>query len=876
MKSSLLATKFYFPPGRPVLVSRLRLVERLQAGLKGPLTLISAPAGSGKTTLLSEWRAEPGAGVPVAWLSLESADNDPTRFFQYLYASLDTVQPGLAIEIEVSLRSTEELPPEVILTPLINTINKSPQDFILVLDDYHLIDHSTIHAALSFLLDHLPSPLHLVILTRSDPPLALARLRARGQLTEIRAEHLRFTVDEAARFMNQMMGLNLTADQVSALEKRTEGWIAGLQLAALSLQARQDVDDFVATFTGSNHYIVDYLVEEVLGGQPEFLREFLLKTSILERFNGELCDALTGETSSGTLLKNLEHANLFVIPLDNEQHWYRYHHLFADTLRSRLLHAHPELVIWLHSQASEWFETRGFAEEAILHSLEARDFERATILIKHALPEVTRQGRVSTLSRWITALPETIINQWPELRLSLAWALYFKYQFDQSEACIQQIEQNLSPENAPRYQGELALWHGIIARRHGDLEKSRILLEQALQQLSPENSALLSRAWVFLGLVYVESDIKRAREAFLQAYRFLESANNSGIFAVLYFLSWTQILQGELAQAYVSGERALQFAEKAPQWPVSCYAHLAMAEILCERNELEQAEQHAQRAIALAESGGHTDNLTIAILDASRINRASGNWNVAQNYIERAEKLVGPTIPWMKSQIVAEQISLYLAQNKPDEAVAYFHDAQTRLTIRSPIPRLNQQIQWARVQIARHEPQAALTQLEKLLEEARNFGLLRWVIQIHCLQAVALNSLGRAEEAYSQLKLALDLAASERSIQVFLEDGLALSELLFQVFKKGIVPSFCSRLVEALANQGYKESAKPAHPQTLLSKREVELLKLIASGCSNKEIASQLVISIGTVKRHTVNIFTKLDVKNRTEAVAKARELGLL
>ncbi len=440
MTNPLLATKFYFPPGRPVLVPRPRLVERLQAGLKGPLTLISAPAGSGKTTLLSEWRAGPGAGVPVAWLSLDADDNDPARLFQYLFACLGTLHPSLAINEEISLQSTEGFSPEAILTPLINALNATPQDFILVLDDYHRIELPTIHMSLGFLVDHLPARLHLAILTRSDPPLPLARLRVRGQLTEIRAEHLRFSGSEAAQFLNQIMGLALTDEQVSALELRTEGWIAGLQLAALSLRGQDDVEGLISSFSGSNRYIVDYLVEEVLTRQPKELREFLLKTSVLERLTGSLCDTLTEKADGANILAALEAANLFIVPLDNDRRWYRYHHLFSDLLQSRLLHSSPGIVKDLHRRAADWFAANGLIEEAINHALEAKDFDKATLLIEQTMQFVTRQGRVATVSKWIGALPEEIIARKPKFGFLLAWTLYLEYKFDQAEVRIQQLE----------------------------------------------------------------------------------------------------------------------------------------------------------------------------------------------------------------------------------------------------------------------------------------------------------------------------------------------------------------------------------------------------------------------------------------------------
>jgi LuxR family maltose regulon positive regulatory protein len=875
--TSLLNTKLYFPPVRPSLVQRPRLVERLQQGLKGPLTLVSAPAGSGKTTLLSEWRAGPGARWPATWLSLGADDNDMTRFLQYLLAALNRLKPGLLQEFFPILESPEPPRPEAVLTSLVNTLDGFRHDFLVALDDYHLIELPAIHNALAFLLDNMPPRMHLVLLTRADPPLPLARLRASGQLTEIRAEHLRFSVDETAQFLNQVMGLTLTPDQVVALEARSEGWIAGLQLAALSIQGHEDIQGFVSAFSGSHHYIVDYLAEEVLSRQSESLRAFLLKTSILERFTGALCDALTGDSDGDSVLARLYHDNLFIIPMDNDKRWYRYHHLFTDLLQSRLLHSYPETASQLHIRASRWFEANGFTDEAIGHALEATDFERAALLMGQCASTLSQQGRVETLEKWIGALPETIINRHPRLGLSLAWALYLDYKFDQSESRIQQIEHNLSTEDEPLYRGELALRRGIIARRHCDLEQSRESLLKALEQLPIDNTSSRGTAWVFLGAVYLESDVNRAQEAFIKAGDIFEAQNYlSGILAALYYLAWSQKLQGMLTQAAYTSRRALQLAEQVPHWPVASYAHLAAAELFCERNELERATQHAAKGTELAELGGHTDNLLIAALDASRVQRACGNWENAQALMGKAEELARPTIPWMKVQVMEEQVSLYLAQGKLHEAAEWLRQNQTPPKARSPIPWLHEQIILTRVRVARHESQEVLAQLVPLLEQAENLGILRSVIQIHCLQALAFDFLGQTGEARSMLETALAMAEPEGSIQVFLDVGPPMFELLRMARERELAPGFVSRLTTAFAGQGYKEAVQTAPAQGPLSRRELELLRLIAAGRSNKEIAGELVIAIGTVKRHTVNIFNKLDVKNRTEAVAYARKLGLL
>ena len=421
MSTPILATKLYIPPPRPKVVLRPRLIERLNEGLDRKLTLISAPAGFGKTTLVSEWVA--GSERPAAWLSLDEGDNDPTRFLTYLVAALQTIAPDIGEGVLSVLQSPQPPPTESILTALLNEITAVPDDFVLVLDDYHVIDARPVDAALTFLLEHLPPQMHLVITTREDPQLPLARLRARGQLTELRAADLRFTPSEAAAFLNEVMGLNLSAEDIAALETRTEGWIAGLQLAALSMRGREDVPGFIRAFAGDNRYIVDYLVEEVLQRQPERVRSFLLQTSILDRLSGPLCDAVTGQEEGNALLEALERGNFFVVPLDDRRHWYRYHHLFADVLHAHLMAEQPDQVPTLHRRASEWYEQHGSAADAIRHALAAEDFERAADLVELAVPAMRRSRQEATLLGWLKALPDELIQCRPVLSVAYAGTL---------------------------------------------------------------------------------------------------------------------------------------------------------------------------------------------------------------------------------------------------------------------------------------------------------------------------------------------------------------------------------------------------------------------------------------------------------------------
>jgi LuxR family maltose regulon positive regulatory protein len=749
-----------------------------------------------------------------------------------------------------------------------------------VLDDYHVIETKAIHQGLAFLIDHLLASMHLVLLTRADPPLALARLRASNQLTEIRAEHLRFNAEETSQFLHQVMGLKLTREQVGALEGRSEGWIAGLQLAALSLQKQEDLDGFVSAFTGSHRYIVDYLAEEVLDRQPPAIRAFLLETSLLDRMNASLCDAVTGRADGQATLEKLEQNNLFLIPLDNERGWYRYHHLFTDLLQARLVNLMPGKVPELQCRAAAWFAQNSLMEEAIAFALKARDMEQAALWIEQYADTISSQGRVATLTTWIGALPEETITKRPRLGLSQAWALYLEYQIEQIEVRLQKIEQNLTPKDAQQLEGEIALWHGILARWHGDIGLSRTCLQRAMEQLPPEQHSLQGRARLFLGMVTLEKDANRGEELFIQARDIYESEKIiQGALAALYYLASTQNLQGSPVRAFTTGQRALRLAGQIQDWPVASYAHLALAEALYAQNELEQAGGYLKKGKQLAEMGGYTNNQYVAMLNGACLERANGHMEEAQRLLTRAEELARPAIPLMMAQVDSEQVLLYLAQGKSVEAAEWLRQSQVLNRTGELYPTALEQISQARVRIAQNEPGEALEQLPGLLEKVIPAGMLHLAIQIQCLQALAYQALDQPKDAMESLREALALAEPRKSLRVFLDQGTALLPLLQKARQNKVSPELTARLLAAFSpTRSHGESSPPQanQMQNTLSKRELELLGIIASGCSNKEIASQLFISLATVKRHTVNIFNKLGVKNRTEAVARARELGLL
>ncbi len=891
MLSSLLTTKLYIPPARAALVPRPRLVERLQQGLQGPFTLLSSPPGSGKTSLLSEWRLGPGAGAPLAWLSLDEADNDPIRFFHHLLASLDVLQPGLLAEL-LPLLQTSELPrPEILLTPLINTLSSYPRDFILALDDYHAIETPLIHNGLVFLLDHLPPRLHLVLLTRADPPLPLARLRARGQMVEIRSEHLRFSLTEAARFLDQVMGLALNPDQVEALEKRTEGWIAGLQLAALSMQGRQDVDGFIAAFTGSNHYIVDYLAEEVLERQPEPMRNFLLQTSILERLTGSLCDAVTGASGSAQVLESLEHANLFVIPLDKEQRWYRFHALFADLLRSRLLHSQPAFVGLLHGRASAWFEENGMLDEAIEHAMAAKDYPRASGLFCTDCLEVIYNRSMTTLERWLQAFPREFLLEDPRLCIARGHALWAEGRRNELEPYVNGARASLEKwlasgrlvegsREARVLQGEVLIFQSFLARIKREHEQAAELSCQALELL-PEDARSRAYALGSLYMVYQSiGDYDRAAQVTADAVQVARQLDYPSMHATAAVsLALILRIQGKFTQATAVLREALEHADRKGQSRLFYNGglHIGLAESFYVTNDLDAMEAELNAGLAICRQGGMSILVVIGLFDVVALHYARRDLQKALatlDDIERDCREMDPDVYREDCQLC--HLHFQVEQGDYSGVEAYLKSAD--LTVRKKLStgaysRLLMAALLLQFLGRLDESLELLGKIEAVLVRDKLEGL---IVQVWALQALGWEKKQDEARAFACLDRLVELAEKQDNLGCFIELGEPMQALLQRYSRQGQVSPFVERLLSGFESTLLGKTTTPLPTPDILSRRERELLTLVAAGCSNKEIAVQLVISLGTVKRHTVNIFNKLGVKNRTEAVARARELKLL
>ena len=921
MLAPILATKLYIPLPRLKAVSRPRLIERLNEGLAmgWKLTIISASAGFGKTTLISDWVA--GCGQPVTWLLLDEGDSDPTRFLAYLVAALQAIAPKIGVSVLAALQSSQPPPTETILTALLNEITTLTDHFILVLDDYHVIDSKPVDNALTFLLEHLPPQMHLVIASREDPHLPLARLRARSQLTELRAADLRFTPSEAGEFLNQLMGLNLSAEDIAALETRTEGWIAGLQLAALSMQGNKDVSGFIREFAGDHRYIVDYLVEEVLQSQPAPIRRFLLQTAILDQLNGSLCDTVTGEEESSAQLEALQRGNFFVIPLDDKRNWYRYHHLFADVLRMHLMAEQSDQVSALHRRASEWYERNGLRSDAIHHALAAEDFERAATLVELAVPEMRRNRQGATVKElgWLKALPDELVRFRPVLCVDYAYALFGGGELESVEARLRDAERWLDTMAGTRERPEapavgmvvvdeeefrrlpsmIALLRAAQALARGDMPETAKNARRVLD-LAPKNAHLmLGGAASSLGLVaWASGDLDTAcrmtADGMANVHRagYISSAIGGAI-----VLADIQIAQGCLHEAMTTYERGLRWATEpgAPVLRGATDMYVGMSALHYEHNDLETATQYLLTSQSLGELAGLPQNPYRWRAAMARIREAQSDLDEALDLIDQAERLYDANFSPNVRPIATRKVRLWVTQGRLDEALDWVR-AQ-RLSVDDELSYLREfdHITLVRVLLARYQIDRVgsiadvVGLLEHLLKAAEAGGRMGSVIEILVLQALAYHTQGNLLAALTPLQRALVLAEQQGYVRLFLDEGSIMRQLLREASARERIPDYADKLLAAFEAEKRKSEDKPDLPPVLseehrdgeplidpLSQREIKILQLIAQGLSNRKIGERLFLAVNTVKGHNRKIFDKLQVQSRTEAIARARELGLL
>jgi LuxR family transcriptional regulator, maltose regulon positive regulatory protein len=903
--SLLLETKLYVPRWRPGSVPRGRLLQRLHEGAKRKLTLLSAPPGFGKTTLLAEWLAEaPADARPVAWLSLDQSDNHPVTFWTYLIAALQRVQPEIGASVVALLQSPQLPPIETLLAIVLNELSAMPHQLVLVLDDYHVIEASPIHDGIAYLLDHLPPQIHLVIASRADPSVPLARLRGRGDLAEIRAADLRFTPAEAAAFLNGAMGLDLSAQQVAALELRTEGWIAALQLAALSLQGRDDIAAFITAFTGNDRYIVDYLVAEVLQRQPEHVRTFLLQTSILDRLSAPLCDAVTGQERGKAMLATLERGNLFVVPLDDERRWYRYHHLFADVLRAHLLEEQPGQLAQLHGRASAWFEQNGQPSDAIRHALAANDLARAAGLVELAASALLQSRQEAMLLGWLTALPDELVSRRPVLSALYAGTLLSNGRLDGVDARLCDAEHWLHAANQPdrpagpvvgmvvvddevfrRLPGLIAVYRAGHALLLGRVAETITYAQRALALVPEDDQLERGSAAGLLGLAaWTSGDLEEGHRMYTACVASLERAGHiADTFGCTLALADIRITQGRLREAMSAYERALQRATRpgAPLLRGTADMFVGMSELARERNDLPTALQQLRHSKELGEHLGLPQNPYRWCVALARIRQAEGDLESAIALLGDAERLyVGDFFPNVRP-VAALKARLRVAQGRVGEALAWAR-AQD-LSARDDLSYLREfaHITLARVLLARstsdrvgHSILEALGLLERLVQAAEAGGRTGSVIELLVLQALAQQTRGDLSAALVPLTRALALAEPEGYVRVFVDEGAAMTVLLEAAAQRGIAPDYVQRL---LATFGLGEDVIPVKRGAgeSLSERELEVLRLLSTDLAGPDIARELVVSLNTMRTHTKNIYSKLGVTSRRAAVRRAEELAL-
>ncbi|MEJ2707214.1 MAG: LuxR C-terminal-related transcriptional regulator [Anaerolineales bacterium] len=924
---TLIRTKLRLPFTRPELVLRPRLQERIAHGLRGPLTLITAPAGFGKTTLVASYIAD--CGMPVAWLSLDKNDNQAGRFLNYLIAALQGVDQRIGNQAAQFMAQMQPAPPEAVLTSLINDLDTASGEMALVLDDYQFISSQAVHEAVTFLLEHCPKTFHVVVATRSDPPLPLTRLRARGQMVELRAADLSFSVPEAAQFLNDIMGLNLDAGSVTVLAKRTEGWIAGLQMASIALQShlsmrgRDDVLGFIEGFSGTNRYILDYLLEEVLASQAPEIQRFLLYTSILERLSAPLCEAIleteiledwivdtlsanfqpSGLLKCQPILESLERANLFLVPLDDERQWYRYHHLFADLLRTQLQNSIGDQgLARLHLRASAWYEQNGSILEAIHHASLAFDFERIERLIEQNYIEMVNRGEMSYVRYWMGKLSKELVYRRPWLCLYEALNRSWFGQLEEANLLLNEAEKHIRPETSIKdstpdtqtMRGYHAYVQSRITAMQGDIRRAIDLGHRALEYTPAENLGLQIEMGITLGFEYfLYGDFENANQILDKTIRSSNTvrAINTPV-AAYCILARIHVHQGLLHEAYELYQKAAQLTHQADGQYLGAtgLVEVGIADVLCEWNDLEAALVRVKQGLDWLPLWGKADDLCLAYATLARIHLAQGERTEAAGAIEKAVKLIQTRGVFLEAQNAVEttQVRVWLAQDDRQAASRWAVsldekeiDANNPFQFADEIIRITR----ARVFLAQDKPEDALSLLSNLEETARSCGRMGRLIEILILKALATQRMGDTEEAHITLTESLSLAEPSGYMRVFLDEASPLQLLLAQWLAHagaGSLRDYAAHLLSQFETEAHEVTvAQEKGPPTgvliePLSQRELEVIHLIAVGYTNKEIAQELVVAPGTVKAHTSSIYRKLDVTNRTEAAARARQLGIL
>ena len=897
----LLETKFHAPRCRRGVVARARLVDRLDPRRLPALTLVSAPAGFGKTTLLSEWLATAGREARVAWVSLDSRDNDPRLFWSYVIAAVRVVAPDVG-EGAAALLADGAPSIDGVLATFLNDLGRVDVELVVVLDDYHLVEASEVHESVSFVLEHLPAHVHLVLATRADPPWPLGGLRARGELLEVRAAELRFTSDEAVAYFNGVMDLALTESEVEALEGRTEGWVAALQLVALSLQGRHDIAGFIAGFAGDDRFIVDYLADEVLDRQPAEIRGFLLHTSILSRLTGSLCDAVAGVTTGKAILETLERANLFVVPLDDRREWYRYHHLFADVLSVRLLAEDPDLAAVLHRRASDWYELNGERAEAIRHALAAEDFSRAADLVELAVPAMRQARQEVTLRGWFEALPPEVYANRPVLSIGLVGARMSTGQFDGVEDRLDHVERMVAPSGSSpiemvvvdeaefaRLPTQTAMYRAALALLTGDIAGTIAHASRAIDRVAEDDLLGRGAAAALLGLAHwTLGDLSAAEHRYAESVGCFEQAQHyADVLGCSRALADIQSARGHLGAAISTLESGLELARTHGSLRGTADMHAGLSELFRERNDLEAARIHVQASAELGDRAALPQNAYRWRVALARLLQIDGDFTGALQLLHEAEEVYDTDYSPSIRPIPAVAARVHIARG--DLTAARRWAASRGVAVGDELSYLAEyeHLTLARLLLAEHVDDLAgpalhdtVALLDRLLTGAEDGQRAGAVIEILALRALAHHAAGDTSRALDALAAALTRAAPEGYTRIFLDEGRPMTVLLQAAAQHGTAVEQSQRLLAATATPPTVRSpvdvqvTRPGLVQEL-SSRELDVLRLLRSPLGGPEIARELMVSLNTMRTHTKNIYMKLGVNNRREAVQRAAELGL-
>jgi LuxR family maltose regulon positive regulatory protein len=893
--SLILQTKLIIPNTHPTLVSRPRLVEQIENGVQAghKLTLVAAPAGFGKTTAVGTWVQQNNR--QVAWLSLEKSDDESTLFWAYFLASIRTVLPDFANPMFAALSETPPAPIKVLLPTLINELTELNETLVLVLDDYHVIANQEIHDSVSFLLEHQPQQFHLVIATRADPQLPVSRLRAQRSLTEVRAADLRFTEDETRALLNEMMRLDLTSEDITLLETRTEGWGVGLLLAAQSMQGMADKSEFISAFSGSQHYILEYLIEEVLNRQSGKTRKFLLQTSILDRICGSLCDTVTGENNSEETIKTLSKDNLFVIPLDQDHIWYRYHHLFADLLVNFLQKEFAQNnVLQLHRRASQWYRNADDFEKAIKYALSGQDFEQAANLIEQIVDQVIARGQVKTLLGWIGAIPEEVINSRPRLLMHQGWIVFLTGRVTLASQILQGAKHALIviPEGNERdfLHGRLSAMLATIIALTRDIPGAMAEAQEALTYLPETEAVFRARATRALGVCHMfQGVMEQALESLEQAQRLaLEGENKFLAAEILSQIGTVRKHQGKLSLAFEAYQQILNLYANPEAAPPACLGYIGLADIALERNDLDSAEGYLNKGIKLCQKGSIGYALQPAYLIGGLVKCAQGDQADALETIQKGEALSRKGGGSLESVLGLAwiQTRFYLNCGNPDKARDWasgklLPSGWSLEEMPLVLDEMHQSL-LARVYLRNDEFEKVLGIYDRVCHQAETGNRISRVVELSLFKAVALWELGKTEEAIVLFEKCLLHAERDGVVRLFLETGETVVQLLQRVKSKGGRTEYISKLESAFYDQQVEiKDDAPVVPSQAgliepLTERELQVLRLMCEGYSNQGIADEMVVSVNTVKKHTSNIYGKLGVRNRAQAVLRAREIGLV